>query len=358
MEATDFIQEINFLTLDRLKCLRGDYYHNKCSLCIDICPINAVSIVRNKITISSTCTNCGVCVGICPSEAIHIKSFDENKYTIEYEYKNQTTISCKNECSCLAVFDTQHLISMASRKQNPISCDLSHCDECSINVENKIKTLITQNIEIANSFLVEIACKQIDIIDKKSKVEASRRGLFAKVLNATQTIKEDKNLNQKISENIIHSKVPTKKQILKNSLKRFDNLDSFELTKEYNFITNKIIHYNSCTLCKECIEFCPTNALSLNMEQNTILYQSGKCINCHICNDICKEKAIMSSYSNVNIVDFAFDRVTPLVSYRLEICQDCKCSFAYKSGDTVCDRCAKFRSPMFQDIFKIASDME
>jgi ferredoxin len=358
MKEKDFVQEVKFLSLDRLKCLRGDYYHNKCTMCIEVCPIDAISMVREKLTIDTSCTNCGICIGSCPSEAISMESFDDNQYAIEFEYKDKDTISCKSDSICIAVFDEHHLISMALRNEKTIKCDLSHCNGCEHNPENKTYNNIEYVINNSNKFLAEISDKQIEKIEEKSGVEASRRGLFAKVFKTTQTLKEDKNLKSTISENIIHSKVPAKRQILKNTLKKDDNLSSKQINGEYNFLVNKVIDYSSCTMCRECVEFCPTEALLSNQEQNTILYQSGKCINCNICNDICKENSVSTSYVGVDLVEFAFDRAKPLISFSLEICQDCKCAFPYKEGPKVCDRCAKFKTQEFQDIFAVASDME
>jgi Pyruvate/2-oxoacid:ferredoxin oxidoreductase delta subunit len=357
MENKDFIQENKFLVLDRLKCLRGDYYHNKCSLCIEACPDNAIDLFRDKLTIDDSCTNCGVCVGLCPSESLHLENFDENSYSVEFEHKSENKLSCKGDSACLAVYDAHHLITMAYRHKDSLECDLSHCDSCSINKENNVKSNISYNIESSNKFLASISNKKIEIISEKSEVEASRRGLFSKVFKTTQTLKEDKNLTQKINENIINSKVPTKRQILQNTLKRIDDLETKSLNDEFNFIVNKTIDYSTCTNCKECLQFCPTEALLNNTDQSSILFASGKCINCNICNDICKENSITTSYVGIDLLDFAFTRAKSLIDFKLEICTECKCSFAYKDGDMICNRCKKFKTSTYEDMFKMASEM-
>lgn len=52
------------------------------------------------------------------------------------------------------------------------------------------------------------------------------------------------------------------------------------------------ISTSDCTLCKECIEQCPTGALSLNKQNNTIGINLDECIFCYHCADICPTSAI------------------------------------------------------------------
>ncbi|MCL2063298.1 MAG: 4Fe-4S binding protein [Candidatus Cloacimonetes bacterium] len=42
-----------------------------CSACLDSCPVNALSMDRDKVMVDdATCIDCGACVGTCPTEAI------------------------------------------------------------------------------------------------------------------------------------------------------------------------------------------------------------------------------------------------------------------------------------------------
>lgn len=42
-----------------------------CGICIDICPVAAISIVDGKASIDNNlCTECGVCIASCPLGAI------------------------------------------------------------------------------------------------------------------------------------------------------------------------------------------------------------------------------------------------------------------------------------------------
>ena len=43
-----------------------------CSVCIEICPVNAIRVEGEKAVIAEECVECGVCVNECPNEAVSL----------------------------------------------------------------------------------------------------------------------------------------------------------------------------------------------------------------------------------------------------------------------------------------------
>jgi Fe-S-cluster-containing hydrogenase component 2 len=43
-----------------------------CGACVDVCPVDAITIEDGIAVISEECIECGACVGECPSEAIEL----------------------------------------------------------------------------------------------------------------------------------------------------------------------------------------------------------------------------------------------------------------------------------------------
>lgn len=42
-----------------------------CGICVNVCPVNAISMVNNKAVIDQDkCIHCGKCIPICPVNAI------------------------------------------------------------------------------------------------------------------------------------------------------------------------------------------------------------------------------------------------------------------------------------------------
>ena len=64
------------LTIDTEKC-------TGCSLCVKVCPFDAMHLVNEKAEADEKCTLCGACVKVCPVDAINIerKRVDPSKFT-------------------------------------------------------------------------------------------------------------------------------------------------------------------------------------------------------------------------------------------------------------------------------------
>ncbi|WP_281951687.1 4Fe-4S dicluster domain-containing protein [Nitrosophilus kaiyonis] len=346
-------QNTDIFEFDRLKCLRTDYYHNNCSECIDICPENAFIFDRGKLKLDEkSCKNCGVCVGVCPSEALSVNFFDPNGYIVSLN-DSEVFLSCKKDTPCLSIFSTQNFITLALRKDK-VSCDLSHCENCELNKENKIYESIKNRIDEANRFLKESKCdKKIEI--KKISQDLGRRALFKKMFNNVKELSGE-GIDIKSLSNV-RNRIPIKNILLKNSIKKeIESINNSRISTNYSFLSNKKIDFDLCNNCSDCVKFCPTDALFYSNDSTTIWFQAGKCISCGICNNICEPKAI-DNEENIDLIEYAFDRGKKLVEHKLEICSECKTPFAYKGGELICDRCKNFVND-FGDIFQLASDME
>jgi len=43
-----------------------------CRICVDICPVQAIDIKKDKAVISDECVECGACINECPNEALSL----------------------------------------------------------------------------------------------------------------------------------------------------------------------------------------------------------------------------------------------------------------------------------------------
>ena len=342
----EYKQKGKLFEFDLLQCLRTDYYHNDCKECLEICPHEAFFFDRKRLTVDfDKCTNCAVCVGVCPTEALQVEYFSPDDYLL----KNPDLLSCKKDIPCLSAFGTEHFITMALRGEE-LGVDLSHCEGCDLNPENRTLKSIEARIEEAQRFLDEIGSQK----EIRQKVyEPNRRGFFKSVFATAQKITNEESLRDAKSG---VSRVPLKTTLLKNSLKMVvSKLSTTTISTDYSFLANKAIE-DSCTNCGDCVQFCPTDALFFSQDGASIWFVAGKCIDCAICNDICKPKSIQDK-ERIDLVAYAFDRGEELIHHQIEICQECKTPFPYKGEELICDRCKSFVDD-FADIFKMASDME
>lgn len=361
MGNINFIQKSNLFSYTGTRCLRNEYYHNDCRICIDLCPKGAFHIVRNKLTLfENECVGCAGCIGSCPSEALEIESFDPNGFAAGYQYQNESVVSCKVSTPCLGVFDIEHYAVMAMRGDKSVQCDLSHCAGCVLNESAKLEDSIRAKIDEANRFLASIeSTHRIETIDTKED-QSDRRALFRK---GFEKIKESvvEESHAHVSMTTAHHKLPDMKMplkriLLKNSLKEVvGELKITEFKEASTLFFNKQIDFAACTNCGDCTQFCPTDALFPTSDKQGIYFSQGKCIGCGICEDICKPDAITKK-EGYDLVRVAFDRAEELVHYELVMCHECRTPYPYKGGDPICDRCISFVTN-HADMFTLARDM-
>ncbi len=361
MGNMNFIQKSNLFTFTGTRCLRNEYFHNDCRICIDMCPKGAFHIVRNKLTLfENECVECAGCIGSCPTEALEIENFDPNGFAAAYKDQKDSTLSCKVSTPCLGVFDVEHYVVMALRGERNVICDLSHCDGCVLNENGNLKELIHSKIETTNQFLEKIQIvHRIEALEVKEE-QSDRRALFRKGFEKVKGSFADESVAH-VSMTTAHhkqadQKIPLKRVLLKNSLKEIvGGLENTEFSEDSTLFFNKQIDFQSCTNCGDCTQFCPTDALFPTSDKQGIYFSQGKCIGCGICEDICKSNAITHK-EGFDLVSVAYDRAEQLVHYEMVMCHECRCPFPYKGGDPICDRCDSY-TKQYSNMFTMAKDL-
>ncbi|MDH5464680.1 MAG: 4Fe-4S binding protein [Thiovulaceae bacterium] len=354
--ALEFLQKSNLLSYKGDKCLRNDYARNACTICLDICPADALIIDRLKFVIDGDkCVACAGCLGGCPTESLTLENFDPNTFVLSFASLEKPELSCKQNTSCLAGFDAQHLVTMSLKSDNEPVCDLSHCATCDLNSESLLSDTIRQRIDQANIFMKELGLeKTVTTLEVKEDAPKQRFGVFKKMYKSVDTVSQDQ--ATAIYSGDLTNHVPLKTVLLKNALREhMRDIKNTTLTSESHIFTRKEIDFDKCTNCHECVLFCPTKALISTDDKQGILFNGGDCIGCGICEDACKDDAIKSS-SSFDLVNLVYDRVEELVHYEMAKCHECKCAYPYKGGEQICDRCKGFTEE-HEGLFTLARDL-
>lgn len=53
------------VNIDKAKC-------TGCGDCVDVCPVESLSIQNKKAIVNDECIDCGACINVCPSEALSL----------------------------------------------------------------------------------------------------------------------------------------------------------------------------------------------------------------------------------------------------------------------------------------------
>lgn len=353
------------LSFDVYSCVRVYYRYADCDRCVQVCPSGAISIENDKVQINfQNCVECGACVGNCPTESFSIRGFDPNNFVEAFSKAEENLISCKLNVPCLSSLDSQHLATIALKKQSNITLDTGHCKECSIGKQLKV---IQENVEEAN-YILSCGGQEFKVLKEDiaflpvEKRESSRRSilkLFAKKTAALAfwaiedkiPLSKESSQEERDYKNIVSEKVtPFKRLNLINSLSSVGVCSGqFEVSK-VRFTSDKWID-NNCTNCGICGNICPTGAIATSDDRLKILFNPSLCIKCRICHDVCPEKCLHLQ-DNLSVESFIENNYKVLASHVMIACSECLVPFSYKGDSTVCPRCRKLEDEI-RELLKI-----
>ena len=347
------------LTLDPTKCVRALAKFSECTKCVDICPVEIISVDNHLPSFNmSQCVGCGGCGSVCPTESFTLDDFNPTNFFFEFVQDEDTLISCKKNVPCIASLSVEHLTSLAILKEGLV-CDTGHCDGCEI--AGKLKPQIDANIEEANFILEAIeSAKTIEVediayISEEVSVDNNRRGFFTNIsvkkaakakydFDRKVEVESDEELRHEVfTEDIQKLKqkiLPDKRKIFFTALKRAPKPSQYHVIKaeELSFTSMKNVDKDTCTMCQMCYRICPTAALKSDMKNSKIDFDPFLCVKCHLCHDVCEPDAISLS-ETFDLKQFFEPELKNLVSFTVRRCHECDNYFTYRGGDVICYRC-------------------
>lgn len=222
-------------------------------------------------------------------EVYNVKKFNVSKFVVEFCENQSNKIIDGLTVPNLLVLDTYDLLSIILRKKSNIFIQFE-----ANNKEEYLDALYLR-IEVTNAILRSLGNMNYLIVSKTTPQ------------SSTEIIRENVQVSSDdFNENVVQLLV--KLGILKTSLKlSCEDLPITHIqTEEPTVFFNKDIDNTKCTNCANCITYCPTQAFSYNETKDSILFISGKCIGCNLCETMCEEKAVINN-PHINLIDFAFD---------------------------------------------------
>lgn len=248
-------------------CVRDISPLSTCDFCIQNCPENALEIKNRKININNNCNSCGDCVPACPVNAI--EGIVKNR-----KIAGDTLLFLDN--TKITLKELLYYYHNGIRKVGIIDKDLNPLWENALEEVNKV-------LSEMDKVWIEIT-KDIKYPEIEEK-EISRREVFSFL--------------KKESIQFITKFTPVTWRF------NHKNYSLDELYPNWQFHSIEI-NKEKCNLCQACFRLCPTKVFDLENGQITI--NSIHCVDCKLCEDVCKEdavnvtKKIKRTESNVNIV--------------------------------------------------------
>lgn len=348
------------LHLDGSKCVRAVTKFSICTHCQDTCPTNAIAFSTDNnlpTFLPNDCVNCGGCVGACPSEAVTLDFYKNTDFFFEYVQQDDPLLSCKKNVPCLAVFNVEHLISMALLKQEVVF-DIGHCNSCEI--KDPLYDKIISRVDEANTILEAMESgKQIVLKEQAYEPEEGSpegRRAFLEQLTLKNAVKKKQEFDKEVEidpdefmnfgldsagvAKIKNKQFPDKRKILFTALKRANKPEYFHVLNNHDlsFVSMKELDQEACTACQMCYRICPTGALTSDYKNSKIDFDPFMCIKCHVCHDVCEPDAITIA-DTFSMKNFFEPEMKRLAAFNIRRCHECDAYFTYRGGPVICHRC-------------------
>lgn len=249
---TSWLESLSYDLEVSESCVRKISPLSSCSSCVQACPLEAIAIENNTITINEkNCSSCGICITVCPSHAIKGQS-PSRKVIQNYMLLDETSaLPTINE---LHYFYTKGIRYVYSPETN---------------------TNLEQVVTKTNADLSAMRLDPIQVADKlelqpEEQPKLTRRDFFTK-------------LSSESKKTVLSSVTPAKWRF---------NEESFKLSGLYKDFSFHVIDLDeeTCTLCEACLTICPVKAFEIKDSIFTI--QNQRCTGCQLCADICRSNSL------------------------------------------------------------------
>lgn len=300
-----------------------------CSACIDVCPVNGIEIEGFSITIPEDCRKCGLCVAACPSEAFIDYMHTPRKIYDEIAQAAMNHEQCYVTCTralgriprdneivlpCVGVVPPEVWFALMVDHDNVnVYLPLGICDKCRTVTGEEVYVKAIGQAEEWSGRSVGLECDP-EALNPKQKRGYERRQLMSSIMETGKTALAAANPMVGAARAAAKALEAHTEQI--NALQRTvddacgvqnSQLKRRVLVQRRQIMMGALQHHASlaknisyevpacdptkCTLCGECVNICPVNALDLSND-GRLTCESTHCMSCGACVHVCEEGAL------------------------------------------------------------------
>ncbi len=362
------------LHLDR--CVNARHRQAGCRLCIDYCPVDALSLATGPhplpIMDDEACIGCGLCIPICPTDVFSqamqpettLISFQEDMpregvmalACAQHPEPEQTPAPADyviHHTRCLAAFSIEQLLTLSRNGERALWLSDEICGDCPIGrAHTTIEQLVEGSNQVLTGFGLHPAIHLTSSIPQSSEPSPpkpvlpsnapalDRRGFFrsigklaqqrldaAEIRAARPMLAPGAPIDQRLPYHVPHSLQQINEHLMVLADTGAPN-HTQALTSEALPWADVQLHVEACSGCQLCARFCPTGALNYlwgEMEEGmvfNITFHPRLCLDCNICVAVCPENALNLVHA-VTLADLLDTERQLLIADYLVPCERC-----------------------------------
>jgi ferredoxin len=316
------------------QCCRLRHRRSTCTLCADMCAVQAINWDDSLQLDPDTCTGCGVCAAVCPTGALEVRAPSREDLLVQIQRitrdQDWVAFACpralsgyggRAQClnvSCLGRLDESLLMSAVAEGAQSVWLVDGTCEACPQAVG---RTIAGAAAARSNALLAAFgrpaaitfrsdppAVLRSGGADRGSAEGVSRRGMFKALARETARVGEITAETRKSSEweqkpqekprGELPRALPSGRLLLLAALKRLGSPVQPIFQGDEDGLFAKFALGDACTACQMCAFFCPTGALTKveDGERVGLAFSVAACTNCGLCQDICYRDAVLLTH--------------------------------------------------------------
>jgi len=356
-KASALLQGVRQAVYNKQYCTRSISPRSQCTWCVDVCPVNGLSISAEGVKIEG-CVGCGLCVGACPSQAMALPAMERfvrnpGRISDKVYYHCQKVKASEHQVishgatvPCLGALPMENMVSLAANFSSVYLYQPQFCSKCDIknglalfedNVKGAKRLLRLYN---ADDRLVVHSNEAFSGCMPKEEVGQllDRRSFFSmiayKMRKAPAAII---NVAYPLAVPVLSGNQRNRRKELVFALKQLTSQVPGHLPDQLPVIAPQI--ERPCYLCGACAKLCPSGALRLNETEMPMLEVSPSlCKACKLCNEICPQQAIAFA-SSCNTQDLLNGNFKVISAGKQNKCLNCHAGFVSNNLAEICLRC-------------------
>ena len=302
---------------------------NACRLCMDACPVDAITIHGASLRVEDTCIRCGLCSAVCPTETFIVRksaplALYEKIARIAATYE-QCYITCPRALDRIPKENVAILPCVGAMPKEvwfDLLCDFSNlsvylpleiCDECKVTTGEIAFSDAIADAEEWSGESVGLEVDEADLTHEQSR--AYKRSQFVSSMttagtrlvtrgnpalagaqavanrlsaHSQQITNLQKNLEKAVGSQNAQSRqrmLTRKRRLTMAALQKYPDLAE-EMFLEFPQVDTML-----CTMCGDCAKVCTVHALEID-KSGRVEVEQPYCVNCGACVVVCPEGAI------------------------------------------------------------------
>jgi len=294
------------------RCLRKRLSSFECTLCVDNCESNALTILTMGDGMvhleNEKCTGCGRCTAVCPAETFVFPDYDLYRMLDECDTFEDTVFTCHRQkqafanefhIPCVGTLSNEALLYIGLKGNGPVYFNLIACPACT---QFPIVKKFAASLAHVQKLLAHDLCSDLIAIKELSQLpgisDKDRRSFLIDIGGNVVSLVRSRyktSIPKKTPPQPKGRRIPQKTALLEKAILAKGSIVATQLSAQ---CASMISLTKSCTLCPRCTGMCPTGAIKLERQQDktkTLSFVATKCTGCGLCAAFCKMNAITVS---------------------------------------------------------------